>query len=87
MSTITISLYPEAVEVQPTPGPAEAWDPVRIAGEAWESSLELLANVGTMVITVVVFLWWLLPVAVVASIFMRRSRRPMPQTPSASAAE
>lgn len=87
MSTITISLYPEAIEVQPTPGPAEAWDPVRIAGEAWESSLELLANVGTMVITVVVFLWWLLPVAVVASIFLRRSRRPMPQAPTASAAE
>lgn len=87
MSTITVSLYPEAITVEPAPQVAEAWDPVRIAGEAWESSLQLLANVGTLVITVVVYLWWLLPLGMLAALFLRRARRAMPPTPTASAAE
>ncbi|MDQ5823735.1 MAG: DUF4349 domain-containing protein [Chloroflexota bacterium] len=87
MSTITVSLYPEAITVEPNPQVAEAWDPVRIAGEAWEASLQLLANVGTLVITVVVFLWWLLPLAMLAALFLRRTRRTMPTAPTATAAE
>ncbi len=87
MSTITVSLYPEAITVEPNPQVAEAWDPVRIAGEAWEASLQLLANVGTLVITVVVFLWWLLPLGMLAALFLRRARRTMPTAPTATAAE
>jgi hypothetical protein len=85
MSTITISLYPEAVAVEPATGPVEAWDPVRTASEAWEASLQLLANAGTLVITVVVYLWWLLPLLLVAGFFLRRSRRPLPAAPTAAA--
>ncbi|HEX8598452.1 MAG TPA: DUF4349 domain-containing protein [Chloroflexia bacterium] len=82
MSTITVSLYPEAVTVEPASQVAEAWDPVRIAGGAWESSLQLLANVGTLVITVVVYLWWLLPLGMLAALFLRRARRTMPTAPT-----
>jgi hypothetical protein len=87
MSTITVSLYPEAITVEPSAQPAEAWDPVKIASQAWEASLRLLANVGTLAITVVVYLWWLLPLALIATIFLRRTRRAMPQTPATTAAE
>lgn len=85
MSTITISLYPEAVVVEPAATPAEAWDPVRIATQAWEASLQLLANVGTAVITVAVYLWWLLPLALFAAILLRRTRHNMPPAPTATA--
>ncbi|HET6314190.1 MAG TPA: DUF4349 domain-containing protein [Chloroflexia bacterium] len=84
MSTITISLYPEAVVVEPAATPAEAWDPVRIANQAWDASLQLLANVGTAVITVVVYLWWLLPLGMLAAVFLRRARRTMPTAPAAT---
>lgn len=85
MSTITISLYPEAITAEPAAQPAEAWDPVKIASEAWGASLELLANVGTLVITVVVYLWWLLPLVLVGTIFLRRARRALPAAPTATA--
>ncbi|HEY0072008.1 MAG TPA: DUF4349 domain-containing protein [Chloroflexia bacterium] len=87
MSTITISLYPEAVAVEPTPAPTAAWDPVKIANDAWEASLKLLANIGTLVITVAVYLWWLLPLALIAGLFLRRTRRTLPAAPTATTAE
>ena len=87
MSTITISLYPEAVAVEPTPATAGAWDPVKIANDAWEASLKLLANIGTLLITVAVYLWWLLPLALIVVIFLRRTRRALPATSTPSAAE
>ncbi|HEX8219654.1 MAG TPA: DUF4349 domain-containing protein, partial [Chloroflexia bacterium] len=85
MSTITIGLYPEAVVVEPAPTPAEAWDPVRIAKESWNASLQLLANLGTLAITVAVYLWWLLPLAIIAAIFLRRTGRAMPPASTATA--
>jgi hypothetical protein len=87
MSTITISLYPEAVAVEPAPAPAAAWDPAKIANDAWEASLKLLANIGTLVITVAVYLWWLLPLALIAAIFLRRTRRTLPATSTATPTE
>jgi hypothetical protein len=63
MSTITITLSPPALlEPTLTPEPKKVWDPAEIAARAWNASLDLLTNIGTVVITVGVFLWWLLPV-------------------------
>lgn len=79
MSTITVSLYPDIPAVEPlTKQTAESWDPAGIASHAWNSSLELLANVGTLVITVAVFLWWTLPLLLIIWLLSRRYRRTLP---------
>lgn len=75
MSQITVELSPEGV-VEPNPAAgAQAWDPVQIASRAWEASLDLLARLGTVMISVVVFLWWLIPVALMVWLVWRRGGR------------
>lgn len=47
-------------------------DPARAAGEAWESSLDVLRGIASGLVTVVVFSWWLVPpVALVAFLVAR----------------
>lgn len=86
MSTITVSLYPDTPGVETlAKQSSEVWDPAGIASRAWNSSLELLANVGTLIITVAVFLWWTLPLLLIIWLLSRRYRRTMP--PPSMAAE
>lgn len=87
MSTITVSLYPEAAAVAPLTKPAEAWDPVQVAQRAWEASLELLSGLASAVITVAVFMWWAIPFLLLAAWLARRPRRQSltPPAPSAEA--
>jgi len=87
MSTITVSLYPEAAAVAPLTKPAEAWDPVQVAQRAWEASLELLSGIASAVITVAVFMWWAIPFLLLAAWLARRPRRQSltPPAPSAEA--
>jgi hypothetical protein len=87
MSTITVSLYPEAAAVAPLTKPAEAWDPVQVAQRAWDASLELLSGVASAVITAAVFMWWAIPFLLLAAWLARRPRRQSltPPAPSAEA--
>lgn len=84
MSTVTVTLSPVAL-ASPTPfttEPKKAWDPGEIALRAWNASLDLLTNVGTVAITIAVFLWWLLPVLLIVWVVRRTGRRSAP--PAAS---
>jgi hypothetical protein len=78
MSTITVSLYPEAL---PAPVSVEpGWDPVSIADHAWAASLDLLTGAAGVLITVAVFLWWTVPLLLLGWLFFRPRRRPSATT-------
>lgn len=87
MSQITIELSPEAAAPTPATEPQPAWDPGSIVSQAWEASLDLLSKLATVVLTVVVFLWWVVPVVLVLLWVSRRMGRPVVQTPSAGGNE
>lgn len=58
MSTITVSLKPEALAKSSTqPG----WRPFETARQAWEASQEMMMGIATVLIALIVFLWWLVP--------------------------
>ena len=78
LSTITLHLESGKLPVAAEPPTPTVWDPSSIAGRAWSASLAILQGVGTVVITVAVFCWWLLPLLPIAWIVYRRYRRPNP---------
>lgn len=78
MSTITVSLYPDTPTVETAAKPVEGWNPLEVTTRAWNASLGLLANIGTLVLTVVVFMWWVLPLLMAGWLFSRRYRRTLP---------
>jgi hypothetical protein len=88
MSTISLTLSPEPVIAQPVvPEPEpNAWDPGRIALQAWYNSLDLLTRVATVIIAVAVFLWWTIPFIVIGVWLARRAKKQASQ-PSAPAGE
>lgn len=72
LSTIALHLeMPVAVTVEP---PLAAWRFTATVIKAWNASLQLLQAVATVVISAVVFCWWLLPLGVLA-VFGRRAWR------------
>ena len=84
LSTITLHLESGPVAASSTPPAPTAWDPSTIAGRAWYASLAVLQTIGTVVITIAVFCWWLLPLLVIAWLVYRRYRRPAPARPVAA---
>ena len=78
MSTITVGFYPEAV----APDTQATWDPGAIVTRAWNASLDLLAGAAGTVLTVVVFLWWVVPVLALGLWLVRRPRRRPAATPA-----
>ncbi|MEJ7652336.1 MAG: DUF4349 domain-containing protein [Chloroflexia bacterium] len=84
MSSITVQMQP--VVVPPPPAAVPGWDPLRVAEEAWNASLRVLQGVASAAITMAVFLWWILPPALLALYFSRRylRRRTGSTTPSAA---
>lgn len=60
-SSITLTLMPPGVTPKGVDG---AWDPLETIERAWAASLRLLRGFAEVVLTVVVFFWWLLPLAV-----------------------
>ena len=82
MSTIVISVIPEALakEQQTSTG----WDPLRTIREAWESSLDVLTGLAAVILAIVVFSWWLVPIVLFIVWFVRRNRRNRPAAPSAA---
>jgi hypothetical protein len=87
MSSITVSLYPDALPEEPVPATTTGWNPGEIAARAWNASLELLAGVGTFLITVAVFMWWAVPLLLLAAWLAVRPRRPITSTPAAPTGE
>jgi hypothetical protein len=75
MSSITVTLYPEIAMVEPMVTTEEGWNPGKIASEAWNASLEMLSNIATVGITVAVFMWWAIPLLLLALWLALRPRR------------
>lgn len=67
MSSITVSLSPEALAQPITTQAENAWNPGEIAARAWNSSLEMLSGVAGAIITVAVFMWWSVPLLLLAA--------------------
>ncbi|MSQ23131.1 MAG: DUF4349 domain-containing protein [Chloroflexi bacterium] len=61
-----------------------AWDPNEIVRRAWQASLSMLQRVAEVAITVVVFMWWVVPLGAVAFgvALGLRQRRGLVQRPS-----
>lgn len=71
MSTVTVSLRPEGIAKPPKPEPV--WRPLETARKAWEASSQVLLAIADVVITIVVFFWWLIPLVLLA-IYVLRGR-------------
>jgi hypothetical protein len=79
-STITIHLDPEPKPAPAPPEPAPAPAPVpwrlsAIVARAWHASLEVLQAITTVVVSVVVFCWWLVALAAVGWLAYRLNLR------------
>jgi len=72
MSTVTLQLSPVAA---PPLKPVSNWQPFEAASKAWDSSLQMLGNTVTAIITVGVFLWWIVPFAIVGAWAVMRARK------------
>ncbi|HYO49667.1 MAG TPA: DUF4349 domain-containing protein [Chloroflexia bacterium] len=86
MSTLTVSFYPEIAPVEPMTVTEEGWDPARAAAEAWNASLDMLSDVANVLIRVAVFMWWAVPLLLLATWLALRPRKRQ-ATPSAPAGE
>jgi hypothetical protein len=67
-SRISLSIEPVA---RPAPQPP-AWSPARVVAQAWDASLAVLQALATVVLSAVVFGWWLAPVLVAGFVWWRR---------------
>jgi hypothetical protein len=86
MSTLTVSLYPEIAPIEPMTVTEEGWDPARTAAEAWNASLDMLSDVANVLIRVAVFMWWAVPLLLLATWLAIRPRKRQ-ATPAAPAGE
>jgi hypothetical protein len=84
MATITVGLrLPAPASTQAT---TSGWDPVATALHGWQTSLSLLRVAADVVIVVLAFSWWLLPVLAVAGYVLVRRRRTGTLPPAVPAA-
>lgn len=73
MSSITVTLSPlPGALFTPKPESLPRWSVVEVAVRAWNASLRALQGVATVVISVAVFAWWLLPLLVGGLLWYRR---------------
>jgi Domain of unknown function (DUF4349) len=64
------------LDIQPaTSPPRPAWDPGSVAARAWAASLSVLQAITTVLISAIVFGWWLAPVLVGGLLWWRRRNR------------
>lgn len=87
MSTISVSLrpLPAPQTANPKPNPAATWSAFDVAARAWNASLRMLQVVATVVISILVFGWWLLPALLAVLVWWRRGGRARrPQAPGTS---
>jgi hypothetical protein len=67
-SQISLSIQPVASPPKPPP----AWDPALVVARAWTASLAVLQTLATAILSTLVFGWWLIPLLVVGSWWLRR---------------
>lgn len=73
------------LSIEPTPGPKPsppAWNPADAAARAWEASLGVLQGFATVLISALVFGWWLVPVLVTGLLLWKRRSREVAATDS-----
>ena len=64
--------------IRPVPGPPKsppAWDPALVVARAWTASLAVLQTIATVVLSTLVFGWWVIPVLLVGTWWLRRRFR------------
>ncbi len=71
----TIALHLETPVAAAAPSALPGWRFTTVVANAWASSLQLLQGIGTVVITLAVFCWWLVPLALLAFLGFRFLRR------------
>ncbi len=75
MSTISVSLRTPVTEgARPVLG--GAWDPAAVALRGWQASLAVLRTVAEVVIVVLAFSWWIVPLLGLAGYVWLQRRRP-----------
>jgi hypothetical protein len=79
LATLSVSLRP-VVDVSAIGPRSDGVDLGAKVEEAWDDSIEFLGGIAGGVVTVVVFSWWLLPLAIPAAIVFARSGRGHPTT-------
>src|SRR5215210_2791571 len=70
-SQISLSIRPVASPPKPPP----AWDPTLVVARAWSASLAVLETLATAIVSTLVFGWWLVPVLVGGTWWLRRRLR------------
>jgi len=75
MATISLSLRLPAPEGS-RPLSGGAWDPLAFAARGWAASLAVLRGFAEVVILVVSFSWWLIPLGLLAAYVWQQRRRP-----------
>ena len=78
-STVTLTInpiIPPAPTATPAPTPSSniEFDGGKVSSQAWHASLNVLKIAATVVISVIVFGWWLIPVLLVGGLLYRRNR-------------
>lgn len=75
LSTLFVSLRPVSAELETDDGDGGIGDAAR---DAWQASLDTLESIAEVGVAVVVYSWWLLPLAAVGAFVLRRTlRRPL----------
>jgi hypothetical protein len=70
-SQITLNIQPVAQPAKPPP----AWSPAHVVSRAWVASLSVLQALATVVLSAIVFGWWLAPALVAGFVWWRRRTR------------
>jgi len=76
LATVTVHLDPPVVQQQPVTGEGRP-SPVEALQNGWEASLELLGGSAAVILVVVAFSWWLVPVWVAIAYVVRRQAKAM----------
>jgi Domain of unknown function (DUF4349) len=70
-SQISLSIQPV-----PRPGPpTPAWSAARVVAQAWSASLTVLQALATVILSALVFGWWLIPVLAAGLVWWKRRAR------------
>ncbi len=66
LATIAVSLHTDNAE--PVPANNVHPNPLKAAGAGWDSSLLVLRSIGAGILATVTFVWWIVPIVIIAGI-------------------